>query len=95
MLRTSEAGFVRYNGISPLLDQFYGAVLYGGQIMLSTTIGNTTSTRISTFFGEIYTIFQVCLFCCFSNKTKFDLFSCHFTGKKTAKQRNGKTKHLF
>ena len=57
-LRTSQTGFVRYNGIAPLLDQFVGTVNVGGPMLLSTTIGNRTTCRIQSFSGEIYSTYQ-------------------------------------
>lgn len=59
VLRTSQSGFIRYNGISPWIDQFVGTVPIDGKLMLSTTVGNVTSTRIQTFKGEIHTTYQV------------------------------------
>lgn len=58
---SSSSSTIRYNGIAPWLDQFVGAVAEGGQMMLSTTVGNnnvTTSTRIQYFTGEIHSTYQ-------------------------------------
>jgi hypothetical protein len=58
VLRSSATGFIKYNGIAPLLDQFVGTVNLGGPMLLSTTIGNKTACRIQPFAGEIYSTYQ-------------------------------------
>lgn len=55
---TSASGTVKYNAITPFLDQFAGVLATGGNMMISATIDNITSTRILPFQGEIHTTFQ-------------------------------------